>query len=74
MNDLITKGSSIKNKNGMEYRVITTNGTYALLFGDNHYVVVSTITETSRGYIWAHGTYFGNDIISAIDYYKSKTI
>jgi hypothetical protein len=66
--------NSIKNANGKEYKVMTTDGKYALLFGDNNYIVASAITETPRGYIWAHGTYFGADIISAIDFYKSKAL
>lgn len=65
---------NIKNANGNTYHIIATNGEYSLIYGDRNYIIVSNINPTSKGYMWSQGKYYGEDFLSAVEYYKKKAM
>ena len=66
-------GITIRNRNGSDYHLFATNGIYSLVHGENEYIVVTNIFNTPDGYAWSEGTYFGNDFVAAVTYYKKRT-
>ena len=73
MDNKITVGSTIRNKNGLDYLVLAIKDDIALLYGDMNFLVAFDLSYTPYGYRWGGGAYFGCNIFGAVEKYKDKT-
>ena len=73
MDNKITVGSTIRNRNGRDYLVLAIKDDIALLYGDMNFLVAFGLSNTPDGHRWGGSAYFGRNVFGAVEKYKDKT-